>query len=286
MINLFNHNPEKMELYKINLYSPIAINLPDGAIGYNYVDTHQVILHSGIWHVKGGAYGAAHNEYLAYLIGMEMELPVPETTIYMIPDNALYHYNTRMMQGKSFHSAQRFIIAELGKYFDYTSLEEDILTELIRQIARMDIFDYLIGNDDRHNKNFMIDDKGKLHFIDNGYGGIGNEGMDFVCNRAIPEWIFQKDAYREEILDYQKILPEKLPEDKLKAICSAMKEFDWKTWNCQYEGPYKICHAPEEKTIDEFAEGVLRKIDKMSSNPAIPFPLNCKMPMENFQIIK
>ena len=270
---MFNRDIENMERYKANLYDPVAISECDGAVGYNYLDTHKIILPSGVWHVKGGPYGAVHNEYLAYLMGKEMNLPVPETAVYMIEEDKKYNYNTRLMRGKTFHSAQRYIIAELGKYFDYSSLSEENLEHLIREIARMDIFDYLIGNDDRHNKNFMISETGRLYFIDNGYGGIGNEGMKFYCNRCIPPWIFNKPPYLEESINFQKQLPSLLPEEKLKEISLIMNEFDWKTWNCAYNGKYAICWPPDSNRIEEFCSITLKRLEKMADKPLIPFPL-------------
>jgi len=271
---MFNYDINKMELYKINLYEPLAIVPSDGAIGFNNLDTHMVTLLSGIWHVKGGPYGAAHNEYLAYLIGKSMNLPVPETCIYMIPEDCKYHSSTRMMRGKTFHSAQRYIDCELGKYFDYSSLSSENLENLIRQIALMDVFDYLTGNDDRHNKNFMIDGEGNLYFIDNGYGGIGNEGIKLCCNRCIPSWIFDHSSYIEESLTFQKNLPHILLEKNMEEISLAMKEFDWKTWNCVYKGPYAICQAPDEQKINDFFAILRKRMENLADKPVIPFPLS------------
>ncbi|HPZ09101.1 MAG TPA: hypothetical protein PL110_13410 [Candidatus Eremiobacteraeota bacterium] len=274
---MFNQDFNKIELYKANLYSPLAIVPPDGAVGFNYADTHKVTLLSGVWHVKGGSYGASHNEYLAYLLGKELNLPVPETVLYIIPEDIKYNYNTRLMMGKAFHSAQRYIVAELGRYFDYSSLSGENFEKLVRQIARMDIFDYITGNDDRHDKNFMINEKGDLFFIDNGYGGIGNEGIDFTCNRCIPAWIFQSPFYLEESISYQKKLTGLLPEKKVQEISLAMKEFDWKTWNCVYEGPYAVCQAPNDKTIDKFSQILLQRMETLADKPVIPFPLGNKL---------
>ncbi len=271
---MFNYNVHSIELHKVNIHEPINISPCDGAVGYNYEDTHKVILPSGVWHVKDGPWGAAHNEYLAFLLAKELELPVPETVIYMLPENLLYNNNTRLVRGKTFYSAQRYINAELAKYFDYSSLSEDNMEKLVRQIAKMDIFDYLIGNNDRHDKNFMIGREGRLYMIDNGWGGIGHEKMNFHCNHCSPDWIFKKPCYLEESMAYQKNLLDLLTKEKIKEISSLMKEFDWKTWNCHYAKSYKICLPPVEETIDEFFMIILRRMEEMSKSPCVPFPLN------------
>jgi len=275
---MLNKNLEKMELYKTNLISPIAISPCDGAIGYNHLDTHQIILPTGVWHVKDGPFGAAHNEYLAYLLSRELKLSIPETVISMVEEDIKYKNNTRLMRGKTFHSAQRYIVAELGKYFDYSALPEEKQEHLIRQIARMDIFDYIIGNNDRHNKNFMINEEGNLFLIDNGWGGIGNEKIDLHCNRGVPDWLYKKPLYLDESLNYQKNLLNLLPEEKVTEIASIMKEFEWKTWNCHYDASYKICLPPDEKTIEQFSQILLDRMEKLTKIQKIPFPLNQKNP--------
>lgn len=271
---MLNKDPDKMELYKINLIPPVAVSVCDGAVGYNHLDTHKVILSSGVWHVKDGPFGAPHNEYLAYLLGRELDLPVPETVVYMVEEDIKYKYNTRLLRGRTIHSAQRYILAELGKYFDYSSLSEDKLEKLIRQIARMDIFDYLTGNNDRHDKNFMISEEGKLFLIDNGWGGIGNEKIELHCNHCIPDLIYRNHSYPDESISYQKKLPALLTENKLKEIALSMEDFDWKRLNCHYNASYKICLPPERKTIKEFCEILLGRIRELSDKPLLPYPLN------------
>ena len=274
---MFNYNIHSIEPYKINIHEPISISVCDGAIGYNHDDTHKVILPTGVWHVKDGPWGAPHNEYLAYLLAKEFELPVPETVIYMISEDIKYQYNTRLMRGKTFHSAQRYIRAELAKYFDFSVLKEKELEKLIRQIARMDIFDYLIGNNDRHSKNFMIGKEGDLYMIDNGWGGIGNEEISFHCNHSLPSGLFEIPSYLDESINYQEKLLSLLTENRCSEVTSIMKKFDWKTWNCHYDKSYKICLPPNEKTIEKFFEIFFIRMEKMSQKPLIPFPLNKKI---------
>lgn len=64
-------------------------------------------------------------------------------------------------------------------------------------LARAAAFDYVIGNPDRHDKNWMISKEGKLQLIDNGYSfkdvGIAAKGLGFLMHAQVLEEEAEKD---------------------------------------------------------------------------------------------
>lgn len=116
-------------------------------------------------------------EPLAYQLGKRLHVSVPRTVLRMLP-----HGITSL---PALHSVQEKVH---GKPFK--ELHNDMKRKAIdhSDYRKMAMFDWLTGNDDRHDGNFMYDhNRNQVHAIDNGFAGN--------YRTIMPEYSTTKDGH-------------------------------------------------------------------------------------------
>ncbi len=87
----------------------------------------------------------------------------------IVPKTITTNFNSKHFVGNEKNkkgSLQTFVTATMAKDADTSKVKAEEFKKLV-------ILDFLIGNEDRHNGNWMVDENNKIHAIDN--------GMSFPC---------------------------------------------------------------------------------------------------------